>query len=121
MKLLNLSPMLYTVSLEESIAFYTSKLGFTAGGQSVEDGWASLFKDEVEIMFSLPNAHLPFKEPVFTGSFYFRTDNVDELWNKLKDDVKVVYELENFDYGMREFAIYDNNGYILQFGENIEV
>jgi len=28
----------------------------------------------------------------------------------------VVYPIESFDYGMREFAIRDNNGYILQFG-----
>jgi hypothetical protein len=24
--------------------------------------------------------------------------------------------MEDFAYGMREFAIYDNNGYMLQFG-----
>ena len=24
--------------------------------------------------------------------------------------------MEEFHYGMREFAIYDNNGYMLQFG-----
>jgi catechol 2,3-dioxygenase-like lactoylglutathione lyase family enzyme len=121
MKLLNLSPMLYTRDLEESVEFYTSILGFASGGKSDDDGWASVFKDNVEIMFSLPNDHLSFEKAAFTGSFYFRTDNIDELWTKLKGRVKVLYEPENFDYGMREFAIYDNNDYILQFGENIEV
>ncbi|MFN5228579.1 MAG: hypothetical protein ACK5Q3_18600 [Planctomycetota bacterium] len=28
--------------------------------------------------------------------------------------------LEDFDYGMREFAIYDNNGYLLQFGQSLQ-
>jgi hypothetical protein len=28
------------------------------------------------------------------------------------------YTIENFEYGMREFAIYDNNGYMLQFGHH---
>jgi len=28
----------------------------------------------------------------------------------------ICYEIETFEWGMREFAIYDNNGYILQFG-----
>jgi hypothetical protein len=30
---------------------------------------------------------------------------------------RVAYPLEDFHYGMREFAIYDNNGYMLQFGQ----
>jgi hypothetical protein len=29
------------------------------------------------------------------------------------------YPLKDFDYGMREFTIRDNNGYILQFGPEI--
>lgn len=31
----------------------------------------------------------------------------------------VVYPIETFAYGMREFAIRDNNGYILQFGREV--
>ena len=31
----------------------------------------------------------------------------------------IVYPIENFYYVMREFAIRDNNGYILQFGQEI--
>jgi len=37
----------------------------------------------------------------------------------LKDKVEVCYGIENFHYGMREFAIYDNNGYLLQFGQDV--
>ncbi len=36
---------------------------------------------------------------------------------QLKDKAAIVYPLEDFDYGMREFAIRDNNGYILQVGQ----
>ncbi len=56
----------------------------------------------------------------FTGSFYFSTDDVDAMWARLKDKAKVCYGIENFDYGMRKFAVYDNNGYLLQFGQAIE-
>lgn len=49
-----------------------------------------------------------------------RLNDVDALWESLKNEVDVVYEIENFGYGMREFAIYDNNGYILQFGQPVE-
>jgi len=36
-----------------------------------------------------------------------------------KQNKTIVYPIENFYYGMREFAIRDNNGYILQFGQEI--
>jgi len=32
---------------------------------------------------------------------------------------KSSYPIDNFGYGMREFAITDNNGYILQSGKEI--
>ena len=32
----------------------------------------------------------------------YETDNVDELWEKLKAEVKISYPIETFDYGMRE-------------------
>jgi hypothetical protein len=33
--------------------------------------------------------------------------------------VAIFYPVEDFSYGLREFAIRDNNGYILQFGQEI--
>ena len=44
-------------------------------------------------------------------------DDANALWLQLKDKATVVYPIEEFDYGMREFAIRDINGYILQFGQ----
>ena len=38
---------------------------------------------------------------------------------KLKDKCKVCYPIETFDYGMREFGVYDINGYLLQFGQPV--
>lgn len=32
---------------------------------------------------------------------------------------RVCYPIEDFHYGMREFAIFDNNGYLLQFGQPV--
>jgi len=82
-------------------------------------GWARLALDHAELMISKPNEHLPFIQPSFTGSFYFTTDNTGILWDKLKDQTRICYPIQNFEYGMREFAVYDNNGYLLQFGHAI--
>lgn len=93
-------------------------LGFACSERNDAWGWASLEKDGVGLMLATPNAHEPFEGPTFTGSLYFNTDDVDSVWENLKDKVKLVYRLEEFAWGMKEFAIYDNNGYILQFGQN---
>jgi uncharacterized glyoxalase superfamily protein PhnB len=103
--------------MDESIRFYTDMLGFSCANRT--NGWATLHCGLAEIMLSLPHEHLLFEKPGFTGSFYFQAEDVDSLWEKLRDKVVVVYPPENFDYGMREFAIRDNNGYILQFGKEI--
>lgn len=78
-----------------------------------------MHKDDVEMMFTRPNEHTPFEKPVFIGSFYIRT-NVNKPWEQLKDRARTIYPIENFDWEMREFAIYDNNGYILQFERALE-
>jgi uncharacterized glyoxalase superfamily protein PhnB len=114
----NLKPMLEVTDLDETIGFYRDVLGFECLNRM--QGWAALRHGCVEIMLSLPNAHIPFERPIFTGSFYFYPDDVDALWNQLKDKTTIVYPIENFYYGMREFAIRDNNGYCLQFGNEIQ-
>jgi uncharacterized glyoxalase superfamily protein PhnB len=118
MKLTALTPMLWTDNLENSIAFYRDLLGFQCAAQM--DGWASLEREGIELMLSLPNQHEPYDRPRFSGSFYLRCDDVDAWWERLKEKATVVYPIETFDYGMREFAIRDNNGYILQFGKPID-
>lgn len=115
-----LRPILWTENLNDTIDFYTQILGFTLQEKSEEWQWASLEKNGVEIMLTKPNEHEKFSQIGFTGSFYFNVDEVDELWEELKTKTKICYEIETFDWEMREFAVYDNNGYILQFGQHID-
>lgn len=120
MDLENLTPMLRTWDLTGSIDFYRRVLGFECKAHEPELGWASMTRGPVTVMLSGPNEHEGDRAPAFTGSLYFRVSNVDALWSHLKDQARVCYPIETFDYGMREFAIYDNNGYLLQFGESVE-
>jgi uncharacterized glyoxalase superfamily protein PhnB len=118
-KLLGLTPMLETPDVEGTVTFYTEVLGFTTENYSKEWQWATLKRDGIAIMFSSPNEHRNLPAPVMSGSLYIRTENVDSAWEQLKDRCKICYPIENFEYGMREFAIFDNNGYLLQFGQEI--
>ena len=120
MRFRELTPMLWVPDLKKSVSFYTENLGFTCLEYSDEWQWASLSRDGIGIMLALPNEHIPYNGPMFTGSFYFKVDDVDTLWNELKDKAEIVYAIDTFDYGMRDFAIKDNNGFMLQFGQEIE-
>ncbi|WNI38101.1 VOC family protein [Chryseobacterium sp. SG20098] len=112
-----LRPVFWTENLDETITFYMNVLGFTLMGRNDDWQWASLRKNDIYIMLSQPNEHETNFSIGFSGSFYFNVNQVDDLWEDLKTKAKVCYEIETFEWGMREFAIYDNNGYILQFGE----
>lgn len=120
MKITELRPMLWTKDLKGTIDFYVGKLGFTCGEINEDWGWATLWIDDIALMLARPDEHTPFEKPQFTGTFYFTTDDVDAAWEKLKDKAGIAYGIENFEYGMREFALYDNNGYMLQFGQEID-
>jgi uncharacterized glyoxalase superfamily protein PhnB len=117
MRILDVTQMLTVTSIPESTGFYRDALGFNL--LATAEGWAVVARDGVEVMFALPNAHLPFEKPVMTGSLYFHTDDADAIWQELKDRCKVEYPMEDFAYGMREFAVSDNSGYLLQFGQRI--
>lgn len=121
MKLQDVSPILRTRDLHRSVEFYTGLLGFECDAICEQWHWASVKRDGVTVMFSQPGPDDEdgFDGPVFTGSLYFYPDDVDVAWNQLRDKVRVSYPIEDFSYGMREFGIYDNNGYLLQFGQEI--
>lgn len=119
LKVNKITPVIYTIDIQGTIEFYVNQLGFKCEGFDIEIGWARVEFDNADLMISLPNSQLPYQKPIFTGSFYFNMENVDLFWQRIKDNVRICYPIENFEYGMREFGIFDNNGYLLQFGQEI--
>ncbi|RDC58216.1 bleomycin resistance family protein [Pedobacter chinensis] len=128
MKLRKLTPILWTKNLQETITFYVDILGFTCRYQV--DRFAALKRDDIEIMTVIPvdepedckapeNNEDFFPKPHFTGSIYIDTENVDELWEQIKDKVTVKYEIGNQEWLVRDFSIWDNNGYEIVFGQDI--
>lgn len=103
--------------MDRSVRFYVDVLGFTCGMQS--PGYSNLYRDAVRIILAAPNAHEEWKGPKFTGQLYIGLDTaeeVDALWEQVKDRAEVIYAVDDFDYGAREFGIRDDNGYHLAFG-----
>lgn len=128
MKLKKLAPILWTKNLDETISFYTTNLGFIC--KNKVDRFAVLTKDKIAIMAVIPmdepeSCKNPDKEeeffpkPHFTGSIYIETDNIDELWDQVKDKLNIKYEIGNQEWLVRDFSILDNNGYEIVFGQDM--
>ena len=119
----DLIPMLLTHNLKETIQLYTEILGFEINGSfsnEEEMTWVSLRKGNATVMFTIPFETQKENPLTMSGNLYFYPENVDDLWIDLQGKVDIAWPIENFHYGMREFAISDNNGYILAFGQEIE-
>jgi catechol 2,3-dioxygenase-like lactoylglutathione lyase family enzyme len=123
-----ISPILRTNNLNETITFYETVLGFK--GKSNFSNFVTLTRENVEIMFIVPqgepeeckdtnNKSEFFPKPVFTGSIFIVTDQVDKLWESVKDKATIKDTINNREYFMRDFSILDNNGYELVFGQDI--
>ena len=123
-----LSPVLFTKDLGQTILFYETILGFKA--QSEFPNFVSLTRDDVNIMFVLPTQESEelkdpgdreefFSNPRLTGNIFIFTDQVDQVWNSVKDKVTIKSPIADRKYLMRDFSILDNNGYELVFGEDI--
>ena len=130
MKLQHLSPILWTKDLEQTISFYETVLGFKKKTQFPK--FVSLTRDHVELMFVLPveepedrkdpnNKEEFFPKPKLTGNIYIFTDQVDQIWDSVKDKVTITSPIADREYLMRDFSILDNNGYELVFGEDISL
>lgn len=127
MKLHKLSPILWTKDLQGTISFYEKVLGFN--GKSNFPNFVSLSRESVEIMFIVPqdepdDCKDPGKEEFFpkaslTGSLFITTEQVDKLWETVKDKAEIKSSIANREYLMRDFSILDNNGYELVFGQDI--
>lgn len=132
-----ITPNLMVKDVKETVDFYKNNFGFELimAVPETQDGilteipedkkvvYALVKNGDAEIMFQSEES---FKNDIPTlkdrqigasASFYIEVENHEELYNTLKEKVKVVKELFTTWYGMKEFYICDNNGYVLCFAE----
>lgn len=132
-----LNPNLMVKDVKETVEFYKNNLGFELdiAIPETQDGvlteipkdkkivYAHMKSGGVEIMFQSEES-LKEDVPVFADaeigasvSFYILVEKIEDFYNQVKEKVEVVKELSTTWYGMNEFYIRDNNGYILGFAE----
>lgn len=112
-------PMIHAPDVGATADWYQS-IGFSVLRTNEEDGetnWALLSFGGSEVMFSSggqPSAS--FRREV---DLYVHVDDVDSLYQRVKDRVDVVESPHDTFYGMRELIIRDLNRFWMTFGQPI--
>ncbi|MEM8771735.1 MAG: VOC family protein [Pseudomonadota bacterium] len=107
-------PLFASLDMDETAAFYAEKLGFKVREQYGKD-YLIVSRDDVILNF-WPCSEKHIAE---NTSAYFNVSNVDDLYAELKPLGARMSEPKSFDYGMREFHVWDCHGNLLRFGEPV--
>lgn len=114
-----LVPSLLVRDIGETLAYYR-KLGFEVtgcDGAETSSTWAEVSRGQTTFQFySEPPNGTP-GMPICSGTFYVFTNGVDALALEFRDKVEFAWGPETMDYGMKEFAVQDPNGYLIAFSE----
>ena len=117
-------------SVDETVEFYTNILGFTKtfsvpkeNGKMqfalvAKDSLTLMFQDRENLIEEYPNLTTEKTQPCLT--FYITVDNFLELYEELKEKYELLADMRKTFYGANEFAIKDNNGYVLTFTETTD-
>ena len=126
----SITPNLMTENVEETVKFYNESLGFatvaTVPNQSTGKlQFAILAKDNLTLMFQERTSMVGEYQALATEktkpccTIYVKVDNVEALAKELSAKTKIIKDLHKTFYGATEFAILDNNGYVLTFAQDV--
>lgn len=122
-----LAPNLMVDNVHETTDFYTQVLGFMLMDKvDPHERWVwALVKNEgVRFMFQ-DKASLQEEYPLFEAqgksqaslTFYINVVDVQALWERVQGKATIVKGLHKTFYGSTDFAMEDNNGYVLVFSQ----
>jgi uncharacterized glyoxalase superfamily protein PhnB len=119
-----ISPTLAVRNMKQTIQFYRDSLGFKMGmtfPNSDNPEYADLSKDGMVIMF-IPAENIGIGRETKLGvgvNIYMQIDgDIDEYYNEFKNKgVKIVVDIKNEPYGIRDFTVEDIDGYKLTFNQ----
>lgn len=99
-------------NLHKSIEWYENILGFECTGADITERWSYA---DFEFGSGATFAIAVSDKGATNARFNFDVDNVNELWEQIKDKVTVVEAIETMPYGTRKFTIADPDGNELGF------
>jgi catechol 2,3-dioxygenase-like lactoylglutathione lyase family enzyme len=99
-------------SLEKSRQFYENLLGFVPGPSYEPTRWQSYICQE-GVYFAVGETQGS------TNEISFVVEDLEELWERVKDQVEVISPLEKTPWGTYRFVIRDPDGNLLAFAAGI--
>ncbi len=134
MKFADVTPNLIASDVSRSVAFYRDALGFSMG-ETVPDAppfhFAWMRRDGVSVFLnsveSVRSEHRDLgSRPIGgTATLFIILEaedvagGIDALYASVSKGARVIMELKNQFYGMREFGIEDPDGYVIFFAQRI--
>ena len=116
--------------MERSLTFYRDSLGFEVKMQMPAEGspeWVMLGVAGKDLIALQQRESLEAEVPEFKGRktggtfvLYASVSSAAEVYNRVKDKVKIYMALVKKPYGMEEFTAADPDGYLITFGSEIE-
>lgn len=111
-----MSPLLAVAHIEQSIEFYTKKLGFSLGFR-YEDFYAGILKDGHSIHLKADDSNKNNGKNKDELNIIFAVETIDLLYEDLlSKSIEIVQPLRDMPYG-REFYIADPDGNHIGFVE----
>jgi uncharacterized glyoxalase superfamily protein PhnB len=120
-----ITPNLLVGDVMASVAFYRDVLGFAVALKVPDDPpyvFASLKRDSTEFFVNDAAGvarDFPTLTAGHTSTLFVVVDRVDALFDEVRDRVQIAMPLKDQFYGMREFAVFDPDGYLVTFAQPI--
>jgi hypothetical protein len=94
-----ISPMIPSFDIPKTVSFFTDLLDFKIGRD--EKTYVILYKEQATVHI------LRAGQDIGEMEFYIEVDNVDQVWDEMKDKLDGIKVKEPFDreYGMREIHV----------------
>ncbi len=122
----SLTPNLIVSDVARSVGFYRDVLGFSLGPTVPDQApyvFAIVQAGPVQIFLNAPEPAVA-EYPAFAGrpiggtlTLFIDVERVREVYEALKERVRIVMPLEKKWYGVTEFAFEDPDGYLITFAE----
>ena len=131
MPIKNMTPLLQVYDMKTSVAFYCDSLGFKVAHSYEPDGhfyWASLALGDIKLMLNAcyeddKRPPEPDKNRINAHrdtELYFECDNLDEVYNGLKNKGIDIKPPAQSAYGAQEIKLKDPDGFQIIFFQETE-
>jgi hypothetical protein len=106
--------------IHETLNYYRDRLGFYEEWTMDTDG--GIRRDSMRLIFKQdPDYVSVLNNETYRFVLIWFVENVDEIYKEFKEERKIIIvcDIENKPWGIREFSIYDINGYLIRISEGI--